>query len=106
MSGRAKYDIEKIRFSGFIAQEVEQAALKSGYNFSGVQTPVNNNTLYTLRYAEFVVPLVKGMQEQQAIIDQLQADKTADEQQINLQEERIKRLEEQVDLLIQSVKTE
>jgi trimeric autotransporter adhesin len=55
-------------FSGFIAQEVEQAGKSSGYEFSGVDKPKNAGDLYGLRYAEFVVPLVKAMQEQQQII--------------------------------------
>jgi len=55
--------------SGFIAQEVEQAAKEIGYNFSGVDKPDNANDSYSIRYAEFVVPLVKAIQEQQEIID-------------------------------------
>ena len=46
-----------------IAQEVEQAASEIGYIFSGVDKPENENSLYGLRYAEFVVPLVKAVQE-------------------------------------------
>jgi hypothetical protein len=60
---------EQIRYTGFIAQEVEAAAKKAGYDFSGVDKPKNENDQYALRYAEFVVPLVKAVQEQQAIID-------------------------------------
>jgi hypothetical protein len=56
--------------TGFIAQEVEAAAKKLGFDFSGVDKPKNETDFYGLRYAEFVVPLVKGMQEQQAIIDE------------------------------------
>jgi len=41
-----------------------------GYDFNGVDKPKNENDFYGLRYAEFVVPLVKGMQEQQDIIEQ------------------------------------
>lgn len=62
---------EKTIFSGFIAQEVEQAATKTGYNFSGVEKPTNPNDFYGLRYSEFVVPLVKAVQEQQQMIDEL-----------------------------------
>lgn len=54
---------EKTVYSGFIAQEVEEAANELGYNFSGVDKPKNDNDLYGLRYAEFVVPLVKAVQE-------------------------------------------
>ena len=58
-----KYDIEKIRFSGFLAQEVEATAKSVGYDFSGVDKPKNDKDFYGLRYAEFVVPLVKAVQE-------------------------------------------
>ena len=64
-----KYDIEKIKYSGFIAQEVEKAANESGYEFSGVKKPHNEKDLYTLDYSSFVVPLVKAVQEQQSIIE-------------------------------------
>lgn len=64
---------EKVTYTGFIAQEVEQAANETGYDFSGVDKPKNQNDLYGLRYAEFVVPLVKGMQEQQKTIEDLKS---------------------------------
>jgi hypothetical protein len=58
--------------SGFIAQEVEQAAQQVGFTSSIVSVPVNiNKSNYALNYAEIVVPLVKGMQEQQSMIDSL-----------------------------------
>jgi hypothetical protein len=58
-----KYDIEKLRMTGFLAQEVEQAARTMRFDFSGLQAPARENELYSLRYAEFVVPLVKAVQE-------------------------------------------
>lgn len=58
------------RQTGFIAQEVEKAAEKSGFNFNGIHTPVNENDNYSINYGQFVVPLVKGMQEQQVMIEQ------------------------------------
>lgn len=54
---------EQVRYSGFIAQEVEAAAKQLGYDFSGVDAPQNEEDIYGLRYAEFVVPLVKAVQE-------------------------------------------
>jgi len=69
---------------GFIAQEVEEAAAALGFDFHGVDKPKNEESHYGLRYAEFVVPLVKGMQEQQAIIQEQQA----------MIEELVKRIEE------------
>jgi len=78
-----KYDIEKIKFSGFIAQEVEQAANAVGYDFSGVKKPVNSHSLYGLSYSDFVVPIVKAMQEQQALIEKLTNQNEVLQKQIN-----------------------
>jgi len=49
--------------TGFIAQEVEMAAREIGFDFSGIDAPKNENDMYGLRYAAFVVPLVKAVQE-------------------------------------------
>jgi hypothetical protein len=38
-----------------------------------VDKPQNEHSLYGLRYAEFVVPLVKAVQEQQKIIEEQKA---------------------------------
>jgi hypothetical protein len=62
---------EKEIQSGFIAQDVEKAAQEVGYDFNGVVKPQNENEHYALRYAEFVVPLVKAVQEQQLMIEEL-----------------------------------
>jgi hypothetical protein len=61
----------QVRFTGFIAQDVEKAAASIGYNFSGVDKAQNDNDFYGLRYSEFVVPMVKAIQEQQAQIELL-----------------------------------
>lgn len=62
-----------ITYTGFIAQEVENAAISVHYDFSGVdRSGVENGGPYGLRYAEFVVPLVKAVQEQQVIIENQQ----------------------------------
>ncbi|MES2772557.1 MAG: tail fiber domain-containing protein [Bacteroidota bacterium] len=76
----------KTRQSGFIAQEVESAAIESGYDFDGVQRPATERGLYSMNYAGMVVPLVKAVQEQQQII----ADK---QQQIDALKARLDRLE-------------
>ena len=54
---------EKVIYTGFIAQDVEKAAKDLGYDFSGVDAAKNDHDLYGLRYSEFVVPLVKSVQE-------------------------------------------
>jgi len=73
---KARRQQEEKVYTGFVAQNVEKAAQEIGYDFSGVETPPNDGTPYSLRYAEFVVPLVKAVQElagqneeQQEIID-------------------------------------
>jgi len=89
-------DYEIIR-SGFIAQEVEQAAIECGYDFNGVDKPGNENDVYNLRYAGFVVPLVKATQEQQEIIESQGAKIEAQEEEIEAQDERIDALEKQIE---------
>ena len=54
---------EQIHYTGFLAQEVEQAAQKIQYDFSGLYKPQNSKDPYGLSYAAFVVPLVKAVQE-------------------------------------------
>ncbi|MCB2219850.1 MAG: tail fiber domain-containing protein [Bacteroidetes bacterium] len=54
---------ENMKMTGFLAQEVEDAARSVNYEFSGVDAPKNDKDTYGLRYAEFVVPLVKAVQE-------------------------------------------
>ena len=76
-AGKAQYiqalkEKETIVYTGFVAQEVETTAKKLGFNFSGVDAPKNENDVYGLRYAEFVVPLVKAVQEQQQMISDMQ----------------------------------
>lgn len=74
--------------TGFIAQEVEQAAKECGFEFSGVDAPKNEYDYYGLRYAEFVVPLVKATQEQQVIIEEQKAE-IDKQKQINSEQQQI-----------------
>jgi hypothetical protein len=60
---KAEEEKARIVYTGFVAQEVEQAANELKYQFSGVDAPKNPKDFYGLRYAEFVVPLVKAVQE-------------------------------------------
>ena len=57
---------------GFIAQDVEMAAKESGFNFPGIDVPKNDKEVYLLRYGDFIMPIVKAMQEQQELIIKLQ----------------------------------
>jgi trimeric autotransporter adhesin len=60
-----------IRRSGFIAQEVEQAAIESNFDFDGVIPPQGENGLYSLTMTAFIIPIVKAVQEQQVMIESL-----------------------------------
>ncbi|MBK7009416.1 MAG: tail fiber domain-containing protein [Saprospiraceae bacterium] len=66
--------IKSHRFIGFLAQDVEQAAKDSGFEFPGVDVPKSDKEVYALRYVDFIMPMVKSIQEQQALILQLQSE--------------------------------
>jgi hypothetical protein len=73
LMNRQRKEKEKITYTGFIAQDVEKAAKELNYDFSGIEVPKNEHDLYSLRYAEFVVPLVKAVQELDAENTQLKS---------------------------------
>ena len=60
---KARSEKEAKIYTGFIAQDVEEVANECGFDFSGIIKPANEKTPYNLSYAEFVVPLVKAVQE-------------------------------------------
>jgi hypothetical protein len=64
--------IKQQRFIGFLAQDVEQAAKESGFAFPGIDVPSNDKEVYSLRYVDFIMPMVKAIQEQQGMIDNQQ----------------------------------
>lgn len=61
------------RQTGFIAQEVHKLIDESGYAFNGVVEPEGDDDYYSIRYAEFVVPLVKAVQELSAQVEAQQS---------------------------------
>jgi len=83
---KALQEKEAVVQTGFVAQDVERAAKEVHYNFSGVDAPKNSGDVYGLRYSEFVVPLVKAVQE-------LDSANKAKDQKIAVLEERINKLE-------------
>ncbi|MBI4722966.1 MAG: tail fiber domain-containing protein, partial [Candidatus Stahlbacteria bacterium] len=78
-NAEGKYAIENTKYTGFIAQDVEGEAKEIGYAFSGVDT---SGGIKSLRYSEFVVPLVKAVQEQQKQIEAQQKEIELLKQQI------------------------
>ena len=79
---------EQIIYTGFIAQDVEKTAKELNYCFSGIDAAKNDKDLYGLRYADFVVPLVKAVQETDK--NQKSAFKTKNDVIAALQKENIK----------------
>lgn len=60
--------------TGFLAQDVEKAANSLGYKFDGVHAPDNAKDHYSVAYSQFIMPLVKSVQEQQVIIEEQKND--------------------------------
>lgn len=61
-----------IRYQGLIAQEVDRLVKELGVNFSAVVRPTNEQSYYSLRYSDFVIPLIKAVQEQQEHIENME----------------------------------
>jgi len=71
---KAKAEKAKVVYNGFVAQEWRKQAQEANYDFSGVDKPKNKEDFYGLRYSDFVVPLVKAVQELDAENKQLRKD--------------------------------
>lgn len=65
---------QAIKRTGFVAQDVEQAAIQAGFEFNGVHSPVNENDNYSIDYSLLTVPLVKAVQELNAKNEALQSE--------------------------------
>jgi trimeric autotransporter adhesin len=74
---------EKQLYTGFVAQEVEKAAKEIGYDFSGVSKPENDSDFYGIRYTDFIMPLVKSVQELSQQNDSLKVVNASMQSQIN-----------------------
>ena len=53
----------KVLYTGFIAQEVDSAAKKINYSFSGVVLPQNEKDFYRIRYDDFIPSLVVSVKQ-------------------------------------------
>jgi hypothetical protein len=96
---RLKSGNDRIDF-GFIAQEIE-ALLGTEYNVLGIGG--TEERMLSLRYTDFIAPMVKAMQEQQVVIDRQQGTINMHQSEIEFQrgtikeqQERIRRLEEKL----------
>jgi hypothetical protein len=79
--------------TGFIAQEVEATAKKIGYNFDGVNAPKNETDNYSIAYGQFVPSMVKGMQEQDKLIQNLETQIEEKDKRIEALETRLAKIE-------------
>lgn len=66
-------DTNKNRRDGFIAQDVQKALQELGIDFSGLIVDDDIEKTLNLAYADFVIPLVKAVQQQQQQISDQQA---------------------------------
>jgi hypothetical protein len=65
-----KADKTKIRYDGFIAQDIEKVMQELNLPFSGLKK--SDEGTYSLAYSDFVIPLVNATKEQQQQIDNLE----------------------------------
>jgi hypothetical protein len=83
-------------YSGLIAQDVELLLTEMNLQFSGLVLPKNDSDFYSIRYAEFVIPLINAVQEQQIQIETLHKQNEIlllELQKVQELEERLKKLE-------------
>ena len=82
---------EQALHTGFLAQDVEKVANSLGYDFDGIHKPANDRDHYSLAYSQFIMPLVKAVQEQQVMIKNLQETNIQQQEMILSLEEQVKR---------------
>ncbi len=87
---------QKLR-TGFVAQDVEQAAKDVNYDFDGVNHPKDEKDHYSLVYADFVPSLVKAVQELSKLNDAKNASIDSLKTQINQQQKINTDLQKQID---------
>ncbi len=75
--------------TGFLAQDVEAICKELGFDFDAVSKPENERGHYSLSYSQFIMPLVKAVQEQQEMIERQQAENTALQQRLEAQQKTL-----------------
>ncbi len=84
--------------TGFLAQDIEQACKEIGYDFDGLHIPQDaSSENYSVAYSQFVMPLVKAVQEQQVIIQSQAAEIGAQKAMIDAMNARLNALEAKSD---------
>jgi len=86
-------NVEKRRLqTGFIAQEVAEAANETDFDFHGIAYPTSEDGYYSLQYSSFVVPLVKAVQELNSKNEILQRNIVSQNREIEKLQKMIKEL--------------
>ena len=85
----SKYNVDSMIKNGFIAQEVQNAAIASNYTaFSGVDQG-NENTLWGLRTGDLIPAIVKSIQELKFENEQLKSENNQLKLRITSLEQRL-----------------
>lgn len=69
---RKNDESKKVEY-GIIAQELEASLNKFGANTNGIITK-DDQGMYSVRYNDLLAPMIKAIQEQQAMIEELKAE--------------------------------
>ena len=89
-------EIKQKRFIGFIAQEVDKAAKECNWNFPGIDIPQNENQVYSLRYVDFIMPLVKSVQELSSENQKLKAENALLKAKLDEQQKQIEEIQAEI----------
>jgi hypothetical protein len=83
-------------YSGFLAQEVDELLKELGTDFSGLVKPQHEHDFYSIRYGDFVIPLINAVKEQQQEIEALKKENERlknEAKKLDEIEKRLKKLE-------------
>ena len=92
-------ETSKILHTGFLAQDIERICKELGYEFDGLHKPSNDKDHYSLAYSQFIMPLVKGMQEQQLQIEEQKQINKQQNEKLQLLQKQLEELKQLVDKL-------
>ncbi len=93
---------KNIRRTGFLAQDVEAICKELDYDFDGIHAPKDETGKYTVAYSQFVMPLVKSVQELNTKVTKLETENAA----LRAQAEEVKALRAEMDALKALLETE
>jgi trimeric autotransporter adhesin len=94
MEGKDYTTSSNIIHTGFLAQDIELLCKKMNYDFDGIHIPENKSDNYSVAYTQFIMPLVKGMQEQQVVIEKQNTTIETLKNQNETLEKRLKAIED------------